>query len=156
MTALELVYVESLERQQSFRRRTDRGRGRPQVDDEGTLTGSSRRFRRRSQQVIDAQMPDVLGRRHFDFASHAFLPQFMRIGRRILSQLVAGNDGPHPSMGDNCVAELATGHRAGTAYVRRSAAASGRPESTTRQISFEFKALAFRETAVSRETETQS
>src|SRR6267378_2572588 len=40
VTAHELVYMESIEGQQSFRRRTDRGRGRPQVEDEGTLTGS--------------------------------------------------------------------------------------------------------------------
>src|ERR1700730_4395042 len=49
VTAHELVYMESIEGQQSFRRRTDRGGGRPEVDDEGTLTGSSRRFPRRSQ-----------------------------------------------------------------------------------------------------------
>jgi len=49
VTAHELVCMESIEGQQSFRRRTDRGRGRPEVDDEGTLTGSSRRFPRGSK-----------------------------------------------------------------------------------------------------------
>src|SRR6266480_3141797 len=49
VTSHELVYMQSIDRQQSFRRRTDPGRGRPQNDDEGTRTGSSRRSPRRSQ-----------------------------------------------------------------------------------------------------------
>src|SRR5882762_3537851 len=49
VTAHELVYMDSIEGQQSFRRRTDRGRGCPQVDDEEARPGSSRRFPRRSQ-----------------------------------------------------------------------------------------------------------
>src|SRR2546421_5048115 len=49
VTAREFVYMQSIDRQQSFWRRTDGGRGRPQIDDEGTPSGSARRVPRRSQ-----------------------------------------------------------------------------------------------------------
>src|ERR1700686_3191578 len=44
-------------------------------------------------------------------ATPSFLNSCIRTGRNILSHLVVRNDGPHLSMGDNYVAELATGNR---------------------------------------------